>query len=412
MRFCLPVFKSAKLILFITIFIDLLGFGIVIPILPIYVKELTGSDILSGIALTMYALATFFFTPIWGALSDKHGRRPIILISVLVSLVSYIIFSFASIYIIVIIARILGGIGSGNISSAQAYISDITEPKDRAKSMGLIGAAFGLGFIFGPPIGGILMEDFGFPAIGIFCAGLCAVNFVLAYFLLPESIKQKRADAQIKILPIKDYKHVFGFKLMPYLMIIGFIYISGFFLFQMPSSILWHEHFAFTKKEISYIFGFIGISTALVQGFLVGLFNKWLGEKRLMLIGNLLLAVSIVFLPFVSKAYFVPVELILLFILAIANGCVSPALLSIVSQLSPKNQQGISLGIYQSFGALARAIGPLIGGVLYGINFHVPYIGACILYILNTILVIVFLRKLALHRAHNSQDNTQQNQAA
>lgn len=254
------------------------------------------------------------------------------------------------------------------------------------------------------------MDDFGFPSIGIFCAGLCAINFVSAYFLLPESIKQKRLDAQIKILPIADYKHVFGLKLMPYIMVIGFIYIAAFFLFQLPSSILWHDHFEFSKKEISYIFGFIGISTAIVQGGLIGVFTKWFGERKLMFMGNLMLALTVVIIPFIPKGYFIPFELIILFVLAVANGFVGPALLSIVSQLAPKNEQGVSLGIYQSFGALARAAGPILGGGLYAINYHVPYVVACVFYIGNTILVFLFLRKLVVRGGADDSSNTSNEQ--
>lgn len=406
------MFKSAKFILFLTIFIDLLGFGVVIPILPNYVKTLTDSNFLASVPIALFAVAAFFFTPIWGALSDKYGRRPIILISVAISLVSYLIFSFATVFPIVVLARVLGGMGAGNISAAQAYISDITEPKDRAKSMGMIGAAFGLGFIFGPPIGGFLMEGFGFPSLGLFCAALCAINFVSAFFLLPESIKEKRADVKIKPLPVADYKHVFSMKLMPYLMSVGFIYTIGFFLFQLPSTLLWKEHYHFTDKEISLIFGFIGISTAIVQGGLIGVFSRWLGERQLMLYGNVMLGICVVLIPFVPKSLFVPVELILLFLLAVANGFVGPAVMSLISVLAPKNEQGLSMGIYQSFSSAARALGPLLSGALYGINYHVPYITAFVVYGINAVLVIVFMRKLVLHRAENGSDNTQQNQAA
>ena len=387
------MFKSAKFILFLTIFIDLLGFGIVIPILPIYVKSLTGSDFWTGMPVTLFAIAQFFFTPIWGALSDKYGRRPIIITSLVFSIISYLIFSFATVFILVLAARVLSGIGAGNISAAQAYISDTTEPKNRAKAMGMIGAAFGLGFIFGPPIGGFLMEDFGFHSIGLFCAGLCLLNIILVFFMLPESLKEKRHDVKIKLRPIKDYKYVFSMKLMPYLMFIGFIYMAGFFLFQIPSSLLWKEHFGFSDKEISFVFGFIGISTAVVQGGLIGPFSKWFGERRLMLGGNLLLGLTVAVIPFVPVRLFVPLELILLFLLAVANGFVGPSIMSMLSQIAPPKEQGISLGIYQSFLSLARAAGPLMGGALYGIDYRVPYLTAFVIYVLNAVLVVRFLSK-------------------
>lgn len=195
---------------------------------------------------------------------------------------------------------------------------------------------------------------------------------------------------------------------MPLILFIGFIYTAGFFLFQIPSTLMWKEHYGFTDKQIGFIFTFIGISTAIVQGGLIGLFNKWIGERKLLFWGNILLGLSVVCIPFVPKAYFVPLELILLFSLAVANGFVGPSILSIVSQIAPKNEQGLVMGIYQSFGSLARAFGPIIGSSLYGINYHVPYLSAILVYGLNAFLVFLFVRKLTLHRtknAHNDSDN-------
>lgn len=408
------MFKSAKFILFLTIFIDLLGFGVVIPILPNYVKTLTSSNFLVGMPVFLFALTQFFTTPVWGALSDKYGRRPIILVSLMISTLGYVIFSFSTGLVLLFIARIFSGVGSGNISAAQAYISDITEPKDRAKSMGMIGAAFGLGFIFGPPIGGFLMEDFGFVSIGIFCAALCIINLALAFFFLPESLtpERRQSDKKVSILPVRDYKRVLAMELLPMILLIGFIYVAGFFLFQIPSTLMWKEHFKFSDKEIGFIFMFIGVSTAIVQGGLIGLFNKWFGERKLLLWGNILLGLSVVGIPFVPKDLFVPLELILLFSLAVANGFVGPSALSIVSQIAPRNEQGVVMGIYQSVGSLARAFGPLMGASLYGLDFRVPYLMALVLYGINAILVVYFLRKLVLHRAVNGESNTQQEQAA
>jgi multidrug resistance protein len=388
------VHRYAKAILFFTIFFDLLGFGIVIPILPNYVKEMTESDFLVGMPVTLFALSQFFFTPIWGSLSDKYGRRPIILISLVLSLIAYFVLSFADSFLMLLFARILSGIGSGNISAAQAYISDVTDPKDRAKSMGMIGAAFGLGFIFGPPIGGFLMEDFGFSSIGHFCMLLCALNLILAYFFLPESLKERRYEVKINLLPIKDYRYVFSKPLLPFILFIGFIYTAGFFLFQIPSTLMWKERFHFSEKEIGWIFTFIGVCTALVQGGMIGFLNRWFGEKKLLFWGNVLLALSVLGIPFVSKAYFIPVELILLFGIAVANGCVGPSALSVVSQIAPEKEKGLVMGIYQSFSSLARAAGPILGSSLYGISFFTPFLAACFIYGANAIITFFFLKRL------------------
>lgn len=348
--------------------------------------------------VTLFALSQFLFTPVWGSLSDKYGRRPIILISLLISVFAYLVFSFAHVFGILLLARILSGIGSGNISAAQAYISDITAPKDRAKSMGMIGAAFGLGFIFGPPIGGFLMEDFGFAYIGYFCMLLCIINLLLAFFFLPESLTERRHELKINLLPVKDYIYVFSKPLMGFILVIGFIYTAGFFLFQIPSTMMWKEHYHFTDKEIGWVFTFIGVSTAVVQGGLIGYLNRWFGEKKLLLWGNVLLAVSVVGIPFIPKGLFIPLELLCLFGLAVANGCVGPSALSIVSQIAPDNEKGLVMGIYQSFGSLARATGPILGSSLYGVTYFTPFLAAFVVYGLNAAIVFVFLRKWLLGR--------------
>ena len=203
--------KSPIFVLFITIFLDLLGFGIIIPILPIFIKELGAQDFQVGLIAAIYPVMNFMFSPFWGTLSDRYGRRPIILTSVLVTAVAYIVFANAHAIIIIFISRMLSGIGSANISVAQAYIADVTSPSERAKSMGLIGAAFGLGFIFGPSIGGYLKSisaEGSVDLVGYVTASLCMVNFILAYFLLPESLKEKKKNVRFNFKVVTDRKSV------------------------------------------------------------------------------------------------------------------------------------------------------------------------------------------------------------
>lgn len=190
------------LILFVTIFIDLMGFGIFIPVVPIYARELNASDALVGDTGALFSLMMFIFTPVWGSLSDRFGRRPIILWALGISAVSYLLFAQANTLFLLIAARMLTGIGSGNITAAQAYITDITPPEGRAKAMGMIGAAFGLGFIFGPPMGSFIYMHFGVEWVGYIAAIICVLNMVAVWFFLPESLQQKVMDRAIRIKPI------------------------------------------------------------------------------------------------------------------------------------------------------------------------------------------------------------------
>src|SRR3954447_4701824 len=180
--------KPSLLVIFLTVFIDLIGFGIVLPLLPIYSRNFGASGLMIGVIMASFSLMQFFFAPLWGRLSDRIGRRPVLLISLAGSTLSYLIFGLAPNYSWLLIARAFGGVFAANISTAQAYIADVTTPADRAKGMGLIGAAFGIGFTLGPPLGGIASAQLGLGAPGFIAAGICGLNFLLAIFRLPESL--------------------------------------------------------------------------------------------------------------------------------------------------------------------------------------------------------------------------------
>lgn len=375
-----------KAILFLTIFIDLLGFGIIIPILPNYAEELGASEFMIGVIAAVFSLMQFVFTPIWGTLSDQKGRRPMMLISIAITCIAYLLFSQATTLWLLIISRCLAGLGSGNISVAQAYIADITPPEQRAKSMGMIGAAFGLGFIFGPPAGGLIMEYWGIMYVGLICGALCLINLVLAFFVLPESLGEKIQARKINILPVKDFVKVLSSGGPRELFLINFIYITAFFTFQITATLLWDDKYGFGDKEIGYLFAFIGICTAVMQGGLVGFFTRVFGEFRLLTIGTYMLMFCLLVISFIPEAYFIPFELIILLFLAIANGMVGPSSLSLLSAMTDKHEQGRRLGLFQSFGSMARVIGPLMAGMLYGINMHLPYLVGAALLLVNVFL--------------------------
>ncbi|MFT5722982.1 MAG: DHA1 family tetracycline resistance protein-like MFS transporter [Bacteroidia bacterium] len=377
--------KPALGVIFLTTFLDLLGFGLIIPILPTFAEDLGASDMQIGLIAAIYALMNFSFSPFWGRMSDRHGRRPIILTSILITASAYLIFSQTETIIILILSRIFSGIGSANIGAAQAYIGDITEPKDRAKSMGFIGAAFGLGFVFGPPIGGFLKADFGIEILGYVVAGLSLVNFIVAYFFLPESLKEKNINAKrtnimtaiMTQLKKPDISRLF---------FINLIFISAFSMMQVTAVLLWSDHSFFNEKQIGFVFMFIGISSALVQGLLVGRIAKRFGEKQMLTIGLSLLAVGLFAMPFFQDDLFIPWELMAIGLIALANGFINPALMSLITKMSKPNELGQLTGLYQSFGSIGRVLGPAIGGAIYGVSYYLPYIVGPLLLIIGFVL--------------------------
>lgn len=368
--------KSPLFVLFITIFIDMLGFGIIIPILPIFTKELGAQDYQIGLIAMIYPIMNFFFAPLWGTLSDRYGRRPIILISVFITGLAYLVFAQVNGLIILFFSRMLSGIGSANISVAQAYISDVTSVKERTKSLGFLGAAFGIGFIIGPTIGGYL-KSISAPGqvdwVGYVAAGMSLINLIMAYFMLPESLKEKQSNAKFNFKVVTGIVVELRKPSIRELLLINFIFIAAFMLMQMACSLMWKGIDGLTDQQIGYVFAFIGLATAIIQGTLVGRMVKWLGEQKLITYGIFFMITGLVLLPLVGKSYFIPFELFGLVLVALANGCLTPGITSLLSKYANPREVGQVLGVNQSFGSLARAAGMGFSGFLYGMNFHVPF---------------------------------------
>lgn len=385
--------KSPIFVLFVTIFIDLLGFGLIIPILPIFSHELHATPLQIGFIAGLYSLMNFLFAPLWGTLSDRVGRRPVILISISITMLAYVFFAFTHSILFLVLSRIFSGIGSANISAAQAYISDVTEPQDRAKNMGLIGAAFGLGFIFGPPIGGYLKSISGegsVDMVGFFAASLCLLNLIMAFTWLPESIKEKQRQKVFRFRPIRNLIHELGKPVLSELFIINFIFIMAFSMMQVNSSLLWMERYGLNEKQIGFLFMFTGIVTATIQGGMIGRMTSLFGEKRLLLIGTLSMCLGLASIPLVPVEL-VWFQLVSMALISFANGCITPSLTSLITQAADKKEQGQALGMNQSFGSLARVAGPAAGGLLYQVNFTLPFITGGLLMIVSFIIANILI---------------------
>ncbi len=381
------------LIIFLTIFIDLLGFGLIIPLLSPYAKELGAPEWAVGMVVAMYPLVNFFCTPVLGSLSDRIGRRPIILGAIAVNFFANLLFAHANTITLLVFARILGGFGSSNISAAQAYISDITLPENRARAMGMIGAAFGLGFVLGPAIASPISDrypDSDIYILGLMSAALCLLNLVWAYFALPESLENKNLSAKIKFIPISDFLDAFRRPVIKEILTFNFVYITAFMFLQVTLSLLWLDHYGMTKAETAKGFMTIGILTAIVQAGLIGKLVKKFGERKLLYNGTFIMAVGILMPPFAFKEptwLFLVCNFVSIALICFANGMMTPTSNSLLTQHVGAHEQGKIQGLAQSFSSLARVVGATLSGVLYYFHYALPYVCAAALMLLCSWLV-------------------------
>jgi multidrug resistance protein len=382
---------SPLVIIFVTVFIDLLGFGIIIPLLPFYAQSYGASAFTIGLLGTVFSLMQFVVAPVCGRWSDRIGRRPVILYGLLASCVAYVALALASSLALIFAARILGGIAGGNIPTAQAYIADVTTPQNRAKGMGLVGAAFGLGFVFGPAIGGVLTR-FG-PSVPMWCAaGLCFMNFVAALFLLPESRHGTRHTPSIGRLDLflRARRHP---GLLP-LLVVFFLVSAAFSGFEATFALFTEQRFGFTAETIGYVFAFIGIVLATINGLLVGRVVPIVGERRVVPAALAAIALGLLLVPAADN---VPVLFAVCGTIAFGMGFNNPALTSAVSRLSDPSEQGGMLGLAQSLAALGRIAGPAWGGFLFDrLGTTVPYVSAASIMTLALLLAISGVRRAAL----------------
>jgi MFS transporter, DHA1 family, tetracycline resistance protein len=384
--------QSPLVILFFTVFIDLVGFGIVLPLLPTYARELGASPLEIGLVAGAYSLMQFFFSPIWGGISDRIGRRPVILFSVATSVFSYFIFSQATTLLLLFISRMLAGIGSANVSATQAYITDISTPEERSKKLGIIGAAFGLGFVLGPPIGGLIKTHFGIVYVGYTASVLTLLDLILAYFLLPESLKVKKPHAQFKFFNPDAFTKAFAKPELARLMIINFCFVFAFVNMQISVPLLWQEHYDQNEASVGYLFALIGIISVIIQGGLIGKITQAIGERKTLVWGTIIMFFGITGLPFVPQGMLVGAGLLVLAAVAVGNGLCTPTNTALISLYTSPDMQGETLGIAQSIGSIGRILGPLSGSLLYGLEYHTPYLAGGVFLIAATLLSTTMFR--------------------
>ncbi len=362
--------RSPLIIIFTTVFIDLVGFGIVIPVLPFYAEGtiFNATPRTVGILFASYSVMQLIFSPILGGLSDKYGRRPVLFLSIIGTGIGFLILGFADSIWMLFAGRILDGITGGNISTAQAYIADITTNENRAKGMGLIGAAFGLGFIFGPAIGGILSR-WGINIPFLFAAGLCFVNAVLLYFRLPETITPDH-PARHQAATGRGLKQLINSLKQPrlaFVLTIYFLFIVAFSIMTSTFSFYTMFRFGYDAQHTGYLFAYVGVIAVIIQGGLIGRLVKRFGELPLVIVGALCFALSLFAVPFVGPAAGGLAALLLGGgVFSMGNSLATPALNSLASKSVGPAEQGIVLGVMQSVASLARAVGPVLQAILIG----------------------------------------------
>ena len=359
---------KALLPIFVIVFIDVLGLTLVIPILPYYAQRFGASDLTVGLLLSSFAVCQFFASPVLGRISDSVGRKPVLIASQIGMLASYVVLGAAGSLFTVFLGRIIAGITAGNLSIAQAYISDVTKPEERTRTYGLIGVAFGAGFMFGPPIAGVLSSRLG-PATPFFAAaalsGLSAfVTTVLLPHTKPAPSKVKRGSRVGEITelfarpePRRRLIEFFVFQLA-FSMLMG----GGFTLF------LQHK-FKFTEEDVGYMFLYSGVIGAIVQGGVVGRLAKWLGEEKLALLGFVTGALGHAFLGFSNK--------VTLFVMVavgqVGLGVVRPALTTLLTKSVGRDEQGKALGVSTSLTSITQIICPIIAASLIHANYLTGY---------------------------------------
>lgn len=387
-------------LMFLTVFIDLIGFGIIIPLLPLYAEQFGANSFVVGLLLMSYSLMQFFFAPMWGSLSDRIGRKPVLLISLTASAIGYLIWGSADSLILLFVSRIIAGFGNANLAVAQAYIADVTPEDYRSQGMGMIGAAFGLGFVLGPAIAGI-SSHFGIApsVLGYVAAAFSIVDLVFTFFYLKEPEKHTEEKSHNRFSIGADY-YLRSLRSKEFGTSLFLMFVSTFAFANMETTLvlLTHQYYNFDMMQNSYLFAGLGIVMVLIQGGLIRRIGKIYPDASLISVGTILIAIGLLLTPATHNLYVLCFALLLL---ATGSGINNPSNSSLLSKLSPADETGIVMGIGQSMTTLGRILGPVAGGFLFdAAGASSPYwLGAAC-------MLIAFALSLKLPRINKLSETT------
>lgn len=376
--------RASLLALLVTVFLDLLGFGMILPVLALYAEKFGVSDVAVTALMATYSFMQLFFAPIWGRVSDRYGRRSVLLVSIAGSCLSQLGYAFAGSFPGLVAARAVAGLCGANISAAQAYIADSTDEESRTAGMGLLGAALGLGFVLGPAFGGWAGKDDPTLPFRI-ASALSAGNFLLAAFTLREPRPAAERVASRSVSWRVLYETVTAPRL-GVLIAVYFIVTFGFAQLEGTYPLYLERRFHFGRREVGTVFSSMGVVLIVTQGFLVRRLQPRLGEKLMVVAGTALMALGLLV---TTAANNLPLLGLSLLLVSLGNGINTPALSSLISRAAGGDRQGGVLGVSQSFGALARVGGPLCGGMLLGYGEGVPYVAAALILTCASVLCLI-----------------------
>jgi MFS transporter, DHA1 family, tetracycline resistance protein len=398
--------KPALATVFLVVMIDLLGFGIVLPLLPFYAQEFAASAVMIGLLYSVYSFMQLIFSPIWGSWSDRIGRRPIMLLSTFGAVIAYIIFGLAESLGVLFLSRVVAGMMGGNISTAQAYIADVTDSENRARGMGLIGAAFGIGFVVGPAsatalihpsfhefVAGLGFVDFAawmgenrFALPGFFAAFLSLCSFLMVLFMLPETVDTSKPRAAAfrrpsvftprfwRLLSEQKGRSSRGF-LIPL--------VIGFFLLSFGESSLYSAFPLFaegelnmTAEQVGIQFFYIGIIAVVIQGFLIKPLTNAFAEEKLFMTGNIIMVIGLGLIPFANNMLTLA---LFLGLMAVGKSLNTPTITSLISKEADDDNVGAVMGASQGLSGLGRMIGPTWGGALFAIYYFLPFVATALI---------------------------------
>jgi DHA1 family tetracycline resistance protein-like MFS transporter len=376
--------------IFLVVFIDLLGFGIILPLLPYIAEKYAATPVMIGLLSGAYSLFQFVAGPILGRLSDRYGRKKLLIISQLGSMVGYVLLALAGSLPLLFLSRIIDGITGGNISIAQAYMADVTDKKTRAKGMGLLGAAFGIGFMFGPAIGGFLSQ-WGFAAPALFAAAISLISTITTAVFLQETVDIEKAKFSPKTaMNFRELKQVLSTAPISTLILIFFLLSLGFSGMQGTYALFVQAKFAWGPTQVGYIFALIGVIAIVTQVKVLSLVTAKLGEYQTLIVSVLILALGF---GIISLTGYLPLFLVGNALIPLGNSLANPTLSAIATESIPKEEYGETLGLLQSSGSLGRIFGPVMAAEIFQrYNHNAPMLVSSIIFILVSLFIIPKLR--------------------
>lgn len=385
--------------LVLIVFINLLGFGILLPLIPFYAVKLDLSiTAVTFVTMGVYSLAQFIASPFVGKLSDRVGRKPVLAVTMMGTSLSYAILMFADSVELLILSRILGGLNAGNLATAFAYVADITTEENRARGLGILGAALGMGFVFGPALGGLLagnsMETANYVAPALASTAMSLIAAIGVIFFLKESlsdeVRQKIKD-ETKLPFTERLRVAFSRQTLALLVLTGFVYMIAFAMFETIYPLWGADTLKLGPQGIGFTLLYIGVISVIVQGGAIGPLSKKFGEHKLVLASLVLVGVGLIAL---ANAFHLWSTLLSLTLIATGGSLFNPSISSLVSKDAKATEQGAALGIFQGAGSLARVIGPIAAGLLADIwGFGAPYVIGALLIVPTIFMVLRLLQE-------------------